>query len=510
MSTMALKYNVSTNKKCRLCLRNTETYINLFDGNFQKMILELTSLEISEHDGYPKIACISCIDEIQQATKTRKRILECHKKLLKLNTNELEEENRNHPEIILVTDYSEESEDMPCEISHDGLEEILTYEDCSEVNGLDDFVIKTELSEDSNDMTFEVLDHLDTENEVNIVELDNKSEDELLRNQSCRKFKKTTLDSIKTILSSDIKKRKRTTRKVQRVDQYICEECGENFSCDKYAFNLHKMKHKKSQCKICGIVIRSDNMSKHLDNHTSGPRVCDLCGVTCKNIESLRGHIFYMHKKSKDEYKCDQCSRTYRQKYKLEQHKNKEHIGARRHICNVCQKKFFTFKDMNSHINMTHKKLRPHICKHCSKGFSSKYALKTHIRQHTNETPYKCSVCGEGFRQNVSLRTHLKSKHNIQEDKNFPCEFCDKSFASCFALKVHLRLHNDNSYQCRDCKEYFHQSIYLFNHMKTVHNIDENMIDLKEFKTIYDEQEMLSSEVGNTISEDLEVLSNEG
>lgn len=234
------------------------------------------------------------------------------------------EEDDEHSEIIIITDFSEESEDIAVNINQDeeDLEEILTYEDYNEVDVLDDLVIKSELTEESNDITYKVFEHLDSENDLNRQEKKDK-----LENDSRKQFNKAYFSSRKREFSSKGKPNKRNMRKVQLDRHYICEECGEDCSNDKYAFNLHKMKHKKSKCKICGIIIRTDNMGKHLDCHTSGPRVCDLCGVTCKNTESLRGHIFYMHRKAADEYKCDQCSKSYRMKYKLEEHKIKEHIG---------------------------------------------------------------------------------------------------------------------------------------------------------------------------------------
>lgn len=100
-----------------------------------------------------------------------------------------------------------------------------------------------------------------------------------------------------------------------------------------------------------------------------------------------------------------------------------------------------TFFYLNKHIKTTHLKLRPFICEYCKKGFSSKFALRTHVRQHTNETPYKCEVCAEGFRQNVSLRAHRKSKHNIIEPKTCACPVCGKLFGSDQAIVSHMRLH---------------------------------------------------------------------
>ncbi|XP_044748760.1 zinc finger protein 43-like [Coccinella septempunctata] len=467
---MSIQNCMPVNKKCRLCLQKTEASINLFEGNFQQMILELTSLKITEDDIFPKIACIICIDEIQQAFKTRNRILECHKKLEQLYTNTINEPGQNSHDGSIHN--SKESRSKTDELKEDKcLKDNSIYEDYS------DLVIKSELTEDNENITYEEYDPSKIQNNIPTEEIDSK-----LKNRSCDLYNDLSLFDPLKVACINKRRQDQLLGRDQIPKHYICDECGEVFPYDLYTIRLHRSKHKKSKCEICGIVTRTDNMKKHIDGHNSGPRVCESCGKTCKNIESLRSHIYYMHTTSADKFKCDQCSKSYRKKYKLESHKNKEHTGSRRYTCNICQKKFFSNWDLKKHVSMTHEKLRPYICQYCNKGFSSLHALKTHTRQHTNETPFKCSICAEGFRQNVSLRSHLKSKHNIEENKNFPCEFCDKSFGSNFALKVHLRLHSEQCYKCDECEEYFNQSIYLFNHMKTVHNMEESMVDIKKFK----------------------------
>lgn len=253
-----------------------------------------------------------------------------------------------------------------------------------------------------------------------------------------------------------------------KKQELVCEICNLKFTY-KSEFNLHKNKHKKSKCQICNAVIRTDNFRKHLMLHNAAPMNCKICGTTCKNIESLRGHIYYQHKMQPDTYVCEECGKKFRTKYKFSLHKKKEHTGLRAFKCETCGKGFFTKGNLMTHDRMTHKKLRPHICEFCGTGFSSPYALKTHKRQHTNEKPYVCEFCDEGFRQKVSLRSHLKSKHGYEESKEAVCQQCGKGFASTYALNIHERLHV-NTEKCTLCSDSFVEKEYLINHMKQVHS----------------------------------------
>lgn len=263
-------------------------------------------------------------------------------------------------------------------------------------------------------------------------------------------------------------------------EEFTCETCNLTFAF-KSEYNLHRNKHRKSKCDICNAVIRTDNFRKHLMLHNAAPMSCKLCGATCKNIESLRGHVYYQHKMKADTYVCEECGKKFRTKYKFALHKKKEHTGLRAFKCETCGKGFFTKGNLMTHDRMTHQKLRPHICEFCGTGFSSPYALKTHKRQHTDEKPFVCEFCDEGFRQKVSLRSHLKSKHGFEEPKEAVCQQCGKGFANTYALNIHERLHL-NAEKCDLCSDSFAEKEYLKNHLKQVHNIEMDIVEPEDVK----------------------------
>ncbi|XP_072385252.1 uncharacterized protein [Diabrotica undecimpunctata] len=253
------------------------------------------------------------------------------------------------------------------------------------------------------------------------------------------------------------------------ITRLRCETCNLSFS-DKNSFTVHNRKHEKTKCDICSRLVRSDNMKRHIRLHTAGPSVCSICGATFKNFDCLRCHVFHYHKHTAQQYICEECGRGFRMKHSFVLHKKKVHMGLKNFKCSTCGKAFFTNTTLLKHVRMTHEKLRPHVCEYCSTGFSSTYALKTHKRQHTNEKPFICYYCSEGFKQRVSLRSHLKSKHGIEEAKEFFCKTCEKGFATNYALSIHERLHETQ--KCEICSENFAEGEYLTNHLREVHQLE--------------------------------------
>lgn len=105
-----------------------------------------------------------------------------------------------------------------------------------------------------------------------------------------------------------------------------CEHCDVKFE-DGKTFRAHLSKHNLITCPVCDAVVRSDNFKRHSELHNAKREVCEICGKTAKNKESLRGHMFYQHRENAEVYKCEQCNRVFRYKCKYKLHILKTHIG---------------------------------------------------------------------------------------------------------------------------------------------------------------------------------------
>ena len=65
-------------------------------------------------------------------------------------------------------------------------------------------------------------------------------------------------------------------------------------------------------------------------------------------------------------------------------------------------------------------------CDVCKKVFKTKTYLKVHKRIHTEETPYKCDFCDKSFIVKGSLTKHMLV-HSGKKD--FQCHVCHKKFS---------------------------------------------------------------------------------
>jgi KRAB domain-containing zinc finger protein len=447
---------------------------SILEGNIADMFEALTSSKVNPHDEISTVVCLKCLLNLKLAYNFQQQIKKCEEKLAK-HLNVREEPASPNLEEGVKTD-KEEFKDLVnlceknCAIC--GL--------CFDAGSINDHIrqhFKSAQKCGVCDKSFADVEscreHLSEHPEKAVYECGNcrakfryKSFYDMHRETVCVKKRIATLglqskQAINLLLESQTREKKmralgaitdraarkeafklglRSSEAIQILlgaeESPICTICFKKFASKK-SFQTHT--HKTKTCQFCQREITIYAYKKHVQDHTLGPQICHLCGAILQSRSTLLTHIFYSHNNNR--YKCEDCGKLFKKKTAKDLHRRREHLGQPTHYCDTCGKGFFSGKFLDKHIKMKHLKLRPHICDFCKRGFSSPYALKTHTRQHTNETPYRCEVCGDGFRQNVSLKAHRKSKHNIVEAETCSCKVCGKGFASEVALYAHMRRH---------------------------------------------------------------------
>lgn len=79
-----------------------------------------------------------------------------------------------------------------------------------------------------------------------------------------------------------------------------------------------------------------------------------------------------------------------------------------------------------------------HYCGYCDKSYATKYALNGHINGHIGVKPFKCKLCDMRFPD-----PQAKKKHEMRHDSKRPyeCDICLKGFYTRTKLKEHERIH---------------------------------------------------------------------
>lgn len=114
------------------------------------------------------------------------------------------------------------------------------------------------------------------------------------------------------------------SRLMMPVKKCYCKECGIEFSSRFKLYNHRRTNHVvPGVCSICGIIVRADNLRRHVQLHSEGPASCHHCGKVFKNSESLRGHLL-IHKGHI--FTCEKCGKTSKVRAEHRRHM-KTHAG---------------------------------------------------------------------------------------------------------------------------------------------------------------------------------------
>ena len=182
-----------------------------------------------------------------------------------------------------------------------------------------------------------------------------------------------------------------------------CARCDDLFETDKELWT-HRIGHRKKRDK--------DSYRRKNPEDKSKPKVqvCDICGITAKNMTS---HYDYYHKE--EEVLCKECGHVSKNKTHHHNHVNLKHEKV---PCQDCGQ-MFARKHLKVHIQQKHtpSSERRYKCDTCGKGFASNRMLLDHKNVHTGEKPHECNLCSARFASRANMYAHVRSHKGIKRRK---------------------------------------------------------------------------------------------
>jgi len=165
---------------------------------------------------------------------------------------------------------------------------------------------------------------------------------------------------------------------------------------------------------------------------------CDYCDVKFKFNRSLKSHMAAAHQEIKsekkiqetaeiaqpreqsgsvEEFHCDTCGKTFKQKTHLTRHVESLHLGIK-YPCKLCNYKASQISNLVTHTETVHEK-KQYTCKICPFEARTRFGVRRHSREEhqgqkgVNKKTLHCQTCGKSFAFEKRLNFHMKRQHGI-------------------------------------------------------------------------------------------------
>ncbi|XP_032243109.2 MDS1 and EVI1 complex locus protein EVI1-B [Nematostella vectensis] len=141
----------------------------------------------------------------------------------------------------------------------------------------------------------------------------------------------------------------------------------------------------------------------------------------------------YLTSPTRSAFKCSKCPAEFRSKEERDEHSN---MHKKNYKCDDCNKRYFSYDALEAHKQT---ESHSHTCDECGKVFHSQIYLKRHKTVHVEERNFPCEICNKAYTSDANLKAHKRSVHCIE--KKHKCEECGKAFARKDKLKRHQLIH---------------------------------------------------------------------
>ena len=229
------------------------------------------------------------------------------------------------------------------------------------------------------------------------------------------------------------------------------ENVEKNLNDIEFADNLEFLSNMEQEETSLNIDEKQDILDKVLNDtdHTKLEKVnkyvCIECGMSFSRKDSKDIHMSSVHKGEK--YKCNNCSNVYKGFSALRNHQRVKHEGQTLE-CEICKKQLLSFSGLRNHKEIFHAS-SCYNCPQCEQVCTALSSLKSHIRSKHQGKTYDCDECQQTFTSSSAFKRHKESVH---EGVRYPCNVCEYKAKQKSHLKTHMVSHHSNSPEAKDSK----------------------------------------------------------
>ena len=249
----------------------------------------------------------------------------------------------------------------------------------------------------------------------------------------------------------------------------------------------------KLPCKYCGKKVTADQLSQHINDQHPGRQTVYACPYCTQPFNQYRLFLEHIKGNHFDKIiKCKTCGEVFRNFFQLKNHA-KVHINQ----CPFCSDNFSTAAELEEHMEQKHAEDPDTVerqCSLCAATYSAMEDLVSHMQEvhrpyaynvnelhehmrsvHWSKMKYRCNKCPAVFKAFSGLDKHHEKSHDRARVSgvmvDLPCPKCSRTFKDVTMFINHSRDHEENQYECEECRWCFESYARLHGHCRSTHDM---------------------------------------